>query len=227
MDPGQASGSVLDPQGWNAYAHGRNNPLRYVDLDGLLYLVCRLRGPKGCSMVQDADWRNAMDNPGWGYAIQGDESGGRVLRWSEGQWQADASYEHLGSLEKTVGDAAAGAEAGIKFFAKEMALGAAGSAVAGTVRWGTEAAIAALELKGIRDAYRIGALTIHGFEQAVLRSVTPAQALEAIRSARVTGQVIRGMGRYGPQLRYRGANGITVIVALTGRNAGKIVTVFR
>jgi RHS repeat-associated protein len=40
VDPGQASAAVDDPQSWNAYAYARNNPLRYVDVRGLSYILC-------------------------------------------------------------------------------------------------------------------------------------------------------------------------------------------
>jgi RHS repeat-associated protein len=36
VDPLMASGLAVDPQSWNRYAHVNNNPLRYVDDEGLL-----------------------------------------------------------------------------------------------------------------------------------------------------------------------------------------------
>jgi RHS repeat-associated protein len=40
-DPENAGALVRDPQSWNMYAYGRNNPLRYTDPGGLSYRVCR------------------------------------------------------------------------------------------------------------------------------------------------------------------------------------------
>lgn len=34
VDPGHADGTLTDPQSWNGYAYGRNNPLFFVDPDG-------------------------------------------------------------------------------------------------------------------------------------------------------------------------------------------------
>jgi RHS repeat-associated protein len=44
-DPlGAAAGKEGDPQSWNLYAYARNNPLLYVDPDGLKYRICDTSG---------------------------------------------------------------------------------------------------------------------------------------------------------------------------------------
>ncbi len=39
VDPGNASATLPDPQGWNAYGYARNNPFMYVDPDGRQWQV--------------------------------------------------------------------------------------------------------------------------------------------------------------------------------------------
>jgi RHS repeat-associated protein len=52
-DPlGAGAGREEDPQSWNLYAYGRNNPLKYVDPLGLTYQVCDTNG--NCSNLDDA-----------------------------------------------------------------------------------------------------------------------------------------------------------------------------
>jgi RHS repeat-associated protein len=45
-DPIQTAGfeHMRDPQAWNGYAYARNNPLVYVDPDGMNYTVCQTGG---------------------------------------------------------------------------------------------------------------------------------------------------------------------------------------
>jgi hypothetical protein len=69
-------------------------------------------------------------------------------------------------------------------------------------------------------------LTDHVVGRLATHGITPAEARAAIEAAKQTGNVVQIMGRYGPQLRYV-ANGIKVIVATSGANAGKIITAFR
>jgi hypothetical protein len=66
-------------------------------------------------------------------------------------------------------------------------------------------------------------LTVHVAERLAERGITSEAARAAIEAAKKSGDVVQAMGRYGPQLRYT-ANGIKVVVALTGANAGKIIT---
>jgi RHS repeat-associated protein len=68
-------------------------------------------------------------------------------------------------------------------------------------------------------------LTDHAVERLAAHGISPAQARAAMEAATKAGNVVKVMGRYGPQLRYVG-NGVKVIVAMTGSNAGKIVTAF-
>jgi len=52
-----------DPQSWNGYAYGRNNPLLYTDPDGLNYTVCDANH-KNCADLSDEQYREyRKDNP--------------------------------------------------------------------------------------------------------------------------------------------------------------------
>jgi RHS repeat-associated protein len=65
VDPGHVDGSLFNPQGWNAYAYARNNPVTNVDPNGLL-----AQGPgSGCSAE---------------FSFGG--CGGEDLFWAEGGW---------------------------------------------------------------------------------------------------------------------------------------------
>jgi len=53
--PDPLPGWRKDPQSWNMYAYGRNNPLRYVDPDGETYRVCDADG-KNCGNISDSQF---------------------------------------------------------------------------------------------------------------------------------------------------------------------------
>ncbi len=70
--------------------------------------------------------------------------------------------------------------------------------------------------------------TQHGSDRMTERGISQQDIDEAISSAEATGQVTTQMGKYGtPQNIYKGANGVTVVIELAGRNAGKIITAWR
>jgi RHS repeat-associated protein len=54
-DPNQTSGfeHMRDPQSWNGYSIARNNPLVYVDPDGLNYRVCDTNGNNCADLTND------------------------------------------------------------------------------------------------------------------------------------------------------------------------------
>ncbi len=51
-DPEGISSTIRDPQSWNMYVYGRDNPLTYTDPDGLNYTVCDAQG-KNCRILTD------------------------------------------------------------------------------------------------------------------------------------------------------------------------------
>jgi RHS repeat-associated protein len=56
-----AAGREEDPQSWNLYAYGRNNPLLYTDPNGEKYRICDANG-KNCSEVSDNDFEQDAKN---------------------------------------------------------------------------------------------------------------------------------------------------------------------
>jgi hypothetical protein len=101
-----------------------------------------------------------------------------------------------------------------------------GGAVSSAIRALEKARVA---WRASRAASRVGlGQTIHGAQRFVQRGFSDADILEAVKTARQTGQVVTAIGRYGtPQFRYYGTNGVIVVVETEGRNAGKIITIMR
>ncbi len=68
-DPEYQGAKLEDPQSWNGYAYGRNNPLKYVDPDGLAYRVCEVDSDGkefNCGNVNnDRDFGRYAKSQGW------------------------------------------------------------------------------------------------------------------------------------------------------------------
>ena len=101
---------------------------------------------------------------------------------------------------------------------------------------GSEAIAAARGALGLTGgAAEVGAataaetgLTKHGVIRVGERAISSADVQEAISTAKEAGNVTTKMGKYGTlQNVYRGSNGTTVIVETAGRNAGKVITLYR
>ena len=71
-------------------------------------------------------------------------------------------------------------------------------------------------------------LTQHALKRALQRGITKADINEAVKSAKIAGDVSTQIGKYGtPQQVFTGKNGVVVVIENVGRNAGKSVTVWR
>lgn len=62
--------------------------------------------------------------------------------------------------------------------------------------------------------------TKHGLERIIERGIKPQQILKILKE----GTKVLEKGRFGPQLRVS-LEGVTLVIAKEGRNAGKVVTV--
>jgi RHS repeat-associated protein len=133
VDPGNASAALHDTQSWNAYAYGRNNPLRFIDLDGRTYQVCAVGS--GCSFLSDAGWESAMGKAGGNYLLQN----GNMWALVNGKWNYAGFYEHISddpapvTFDSFIHQTGNLASRWLKENVREMAIGSAVSAVGGAV----------------------------------------------------------------------------------------------
>jgi RHS repeat-associated protein len=73
-DPAQWAGFEHkdDPQAWNGYAYGRNNPLLYTDPDGTTYRICDHsdNSEQNCTLVSDEQFSQLQKDPGAGISLR-------------------------------------------------------------------------------------------------------------------------------------------------------------
>jgi RHS repeat-associated protein len=67
-DPGNAGADVGDPQSWNGYAYSLNNPLRYIDPDGLRWAQATVDGGIQYQWFDD-DEKDANGQTAYGRAL--------------------------------------------------------------------------------------------------------------------------------------------------------------
>lgn len=125
--PDPLPGWQKDPQSWNMYAYGRNNPLKYVDPDGQAYRVCQVDDKGKESNCGNVDNDKALEDyaKAQGWIIKGgnliDKSGNAV---GTAHWFDTEPMQALITGTQT-------AEVLIKDAAKQMAMNAVAGAVVG------------------------------------------------------------------------------------------------
>jgi RHS repeat-associated protein len=171
-DPGHVNGDVNDPLSWNAYAYARNNPLRFVDPEGLAYRVVVDGGAGPVWFLDDRefDWMVAHPELNPGITFDGGviSAGGMKV----------GMYEHFSDWDAVFGLAGDLAAYGLRREGKEMAAwaasGALGGALAAVLRGGLAASGTAVTTfldvtgKGARYTNHVTNLTATEFQNNLL-----------------------------------------------------------
>lgn len=83
-------------------------------------------------------------------------------------------------------------------------------------------------LQSIKKIKTLRNFTYHGTARALQRTISAQEVQLAIKTAENSGNITTKLGKYGtPQIHYKGTNGITVVIEKAGRNAGKVITLWR
>jgi RHS repeat-associated protein len=101
VDPGHVGGNISDPQSWNAYGYGRNNPLRFVDPTGKEAIIALY--DHDAFEVSDTAWGWIQSNsPGFRFI------GGYIQQLRNGSWVDVGKYvDPLAYLLGQIGNTAA------------------------------------------------------------------------------------------------------------------------
>lgn len=224
-----------NPQSMNLYSYVWNSPTIHTDSNGHNVNVCDNDG--NCHEMTNDQYKAAQQAGNGGLNVPTLDQVGMNGNGS-GQFNSTAITDANGN---TVGTATYVSDGPTDYYANRNGLNtlATASATVGSVKgvaafYGASlvgaVGVYAVGLTAGADLTTLGSLageTTHSEEAALLarHGITPEQARDVIEAAKKAGNVVEAMGRYGPQLRYT-ANGIRVVVATTGRNAGKIITAF-
>ena len=131
-DPDNASAFEYldDPQSWNGYAYGRDNPILYIDSDGERYTVCVYdeNGQHICNDVSDEDFDKAKADPGAGLSVKnGDIYANNVKVGTYVQTDVDLPPGIADMLHQAGVTASNNLNTGMKFMAENAAFAGLGA----------------------------------------------------------------------------------------------------
>jgi RHS repeat-associated protein len=188
VDPGNAGARRKDPQSWNAYDYGRNNPLRYIDPDGTTYRLYDLDGNWQDISDENADeWRKkdgVVFKDGKIFDKDGNQLGTYRRTWDD---SASLNFNlFIYGREGMAARAAAMNQSIVAFGAGTVVIGATGGAAA--------------YFGGI--AFGGSSLTTLEIGQATGTAVETGAATIGI-NARIYAQLERQLAKDGPQSVYK------------------------
>jgi len=224
-DPGNASAFLYpdDPQSWNGYAYGRNNPLSYVDPDGMSYTVCDTQNH--CQNWTDDQYNTWREAQGTNVIVN---AGGNILDHETEKKIGSAQYYNE-KLAETLKDAGNRADALMKDGAKTMAINAAMTATGVIALRGLGYAAEAAQELGIFKNTKVLVNFAHDLMSIRPGHIPPpggmAEAQSAVEGAIKTGNyLLKGNGLFEGTTQING-----VAVGFRGRfvdGVARVATVF-
>lgn len=232
-DPGNASAfdHLGDPQAWNGYAYGRNNPLLYTDPDGESYHICDQNG-QNCSDVSDKqfdqiqhDARAAGESFKGGNITFGDGSAGGSYKQTDVDLPGDPAANQAGA--NMIGNGGMGM---VNAFMKSMVYNAIGEGIGQGIGIGVEAyqaGRAARSIAGLREGGQVvKQMATGGRKGAEIIQKAGGETQAASEYGAVKGaETIRGDVRYktlddGSVVTLRGSSGGQPTVSIQHADGG-------